>query len=226
MKLSVVMPAYNEEKDIKEAVLDIMKNLPDAEIIVVNDASKDSTLSILKSIMRTNMTIITNEVNRGHGYSVITGLKHAKGDYILYIDADRQIKLEEYLFYEDLGYMRINDFVSGWRIGRQDKIFRKINSFLLKMIILFRHGYYIKDANCPFKVYRRDKLLPLLELLPKTYIIPIACLEVLARKKGLKTFTIMTPHMPYEGERKGFLQILNISTLKFFGKAFLEIIRL
>lgn len=218
MNLSVVIPAYNEEDNIKQAVLDVKNVFPQAEIIVVNDASHDATLPILKESLISNLTVITNPVNMGHGYSVIRGFKEAHGDYVLYIDADRQIDVNNFVG----GF----DVVSGCRVHRSDKLFRKIISFCLKMTILFRYGYYVKDANCPFKIYKRSSLLPLLEELPDSYIIPIACLEVLARKHNLSVATIPTPHKPYDGVRRGFLQILNTKALAFFGSAFFEIINL
>lgn len=223
MRLSVVIPAYNEEKDIKEAITDVMKEFPKAEIIVVNDASTDKTLSILESLQTEYLRILTNDKNRGHGYSVVRGLKAASGDFILYIDADRQISLKTYGLYK---YLSHYDFVSGWRVHRSDKLFRKVISFCLKLTNVMFHRYYIRDANCPFKIYRNKSLQPLLDMLPKTYIVPIACLEVLARKHGFEPYTIMTPHHPYNGKRKGFLQTIDRKTIKFFSSAFFEVISL
>ena len=223
MKLSVVIPAYNEEENIKEAVLDVKLNFPEAEIIVVNDASKDKTLKILKSMRLKTLRILDNKQNLGHGGSVMRGLRAAKGDYILYIDADRQIGLQNYGMYDFLNYYT---FISGYRYHRQDKLFRKVISFCLKSTIFLRYGFYIKDANCPFKIYKRSDLIPLLAIVPKTNIIPIACLEVLARKYKYDTVIIRTRHMKYHSERVGTLQTINLKSLKFFWSAFKEIIRL
>lgn len=236
MKLSVVIPAYNEEADIKEAVLDVYYNLINKgfsfEIIVVNDASTDNTLTELnfcklafegeKSV---SLKVLTNDKNKGHGYSVIRGLWEAEGEYILYIDADRQIGLDV-LFNYNNDKIEGFDFASGWRINRQDKLFRKVISFFLKTTIFFRFGYFIRDANCPFKIYRKDALLPLLLEVPESKIIPIACLDVLARKNNLKIKIVKTPHKPYRGIRKGFLQLPDKAFFKFCYNAFNEIIRL
>ena len=75
MKLSVVIPAYNEQRDIFKAVYEVFYEYPDAEVIVVNDASTDNTLSELhKFSKKLNLHILTNLENKGHGYSVIRGL--------------------------------------------------------------------------------------------------------------------------------------------------------
>lgn len=222
MKQSVVIPAYNEEENIFAVVSEVFAYFKDPEIIVVNDASTDKTLfELSKFTPLVNLKILTNEVNRGHGYSVIRGLREATGDYILYIDADRQIDLEniKQFYKSDL------DFGSGYRVDRHDKPFRKVISFCLKMTNLIFHRIYIKDANCPFKLYRREALRPLLSEIPETYIVPIACLEVMARKKGLKTKVVPVLHHAYHTERKGFLQTMNLKALRFFKDAFFEIIK-
>lgn len=219
MNLSIVIPAYNEEDNIVDTLFEAHLWFPEAEKVVVNDASKDWTGEILTNIKRRdkNVKVLTNKRNMGHGKSVMRGLKYAHGDYILYIDADRQIGLNNFRILQKV------DFVSGYRAGRQDKLFRKIISFCLKSTIFFKYHYYIKDANCPFKIYKRSKLRPLLDQVPQTSIIPIACLEVLARKANLRTKTIRTPHKKYNGIRAGFLQSINIKSLRFFYRAFKEI---
>jgi glycosyltransferase involved in cell wall biosynthesis len=225
MKLSVVIPVYNEEKDIQKAIVDVYKHFPDAEVITVNDASTDNTASILNSLKLNGLRVLTNDKNMGHGYSVIRGLKEATGDTILYIDADRQIDLANFNRIPDENLV-IFDVISGWRVERHDKLFRKITSKCLRLTILFRFGYFIKDSNCPFKIYRREVLQQLLKKVPETHIIPIACLEVIARKEGMLCGLIDTPHKPYEGIREGFLQAPDIKFLKFISKAFNEIIRI
>lgn len=225
--ISVVIPAYNEEKDIEAAVLDVYKAIPDAEIIVVDDASTDSTPLLLERLKQeiSRLTVLTNEENMGHGASVVRGLRAATGEYILYIDADRQINISNLAQLEGFEAKNV-EFVSGYRLHRNDKLFRKVISFCLKSTNLLFHRMYIKDANCPFKLYKRSALQPLLNQLPTSYVIPVACLEVLARKRGLRQMVIATPHLPYEGVRQGFLQVPNWSAWKFFIRAFFEIVKI
>lgn len=216
MNLSVVIPAYNEEENIEKAINDVIAVYPEAEIIVVNDASTDNTLKVLEHISVKQLTVLSNDQNMGHGDTVIKGIKAANGDYVLYIDADRQIDLPKSL---PIGV----PFVSGYRKHRNDKLFRKVISFCLKMTILLRWGYYVKDANCPFKLYQKPAVMMLINKLPTTYIIPIACLEVLARRNKFETEIMATPHHPYDGVRKGFLQSFNSKMYRFLWSAFKEI---
>ena len=196
MKLSIIIPAYNEE----DTIADVVK-----EVIVVNDASTDKTLKIL-----------TNLKNKGHAETVVRGLKSAKGTYVFYEDSDNQMKLSTLDF----------DLISGYRVHRQDKLFRKVVSLILRLVIFVRHGYYIRDANCPFKVFKRSSLRLLMKELPKGSIIPSICLEILARRHGMKTVEISVEHYPYVKKRTGSLQSVNKKSLTMFWKALLEVIRL
>ena len=226
MKISVVIPAYNEERDIADVLYDVKKYFRHAEIIVVNDASTDKTYEILRRIQRQskvkNLHILSNNVNKGHGFSVIKGLKAATGKFILYIDADRQIDLALPILRNDFYW----DIVTGKRINRQDKAFRKFISFCLRWTIRLKYHYRIQDANCPFKLYRRAAILPLLDQIPNSYIVPIACLQVLAEKDHRVIATIPVFHHRYIGTRKGFLQSLDLKTMWFFIRAFFEVISL
>lgn len=90
MKLSVIIPVYNEEKTIEEIVKRVIKTRSSDEIIIVNDASTDNTESELKKIKTKYplIKIFRHEKNAGKGAAIITGIAKAGGDYILIQDAD------------------------------------------------------------------------------------------------------------------------------------------
>ena len=89
MKLSIIVPVYNEEKTILQILERLKKaDIPVAhEIIVVNDGSTDSTASKIKG-QGSKIKVITHTKNQGKGAAVKTGIKAAKGDYIIIQDAD------------------------------------------------------------------------------------------------------------------------------------------
>lgn len=204
-----VIPAYNEEETIGEVV-----SVFSDEVIVVNDASTDKTEQIAREH---GVMVLTNKQNMGHAKSLLRGLRAAKGEYVFYLDADNQIRIISLPYGHDL--------VSGYRINRQDKTFRKIVSFILKMVILLRHGYYIRDANCPCKMFKRTSLRVLLDELPKNSVVPSISLEILARKHHFDILEMPVTHYPYEN-RKGMLQSLNKKSLKMFWNAFWEVMSL
>ena len=96
--VSVVMPAYNEEEAIEDAVRDVQEHVfmvvPDAELVVVNDGSRDRTGEILDRLAtgEPRMRVI-HTANGGHGRALRTGLDAASGSYVFLIDSDRQIPL-------------------------------------------------------------------------------------------------------------------------------------
>ena len=204
MKLDIVIPAYNEENTIEDVVTRLKYF---GNVIVVNDASTDKTASILKKL---HIPVLTNKTNMGHAKSVIRGLTHAKGDFIMYLDADNQIKPFNF------------DVILGYRVHRQDKFFRKVVSFILRMIILLRHRMWIRDANCPFKVFNHFTLNFLLFELPKNSIVPSIDLAILAKRYNFNVLQIPVDHYPYEN-RKGFLQSMNRKSLSMFWNACKEV---
>ena len=203
-----VIPAYNEEKTIAK----VLGRLYGENVLVVNDASTDKTEEIAHVC---GAYVLINKENRGHAYSLIRGLRNATGEYVFYLDADDQIRMISLPYGHDL--------VSGYRVHRQDKTFRKVVSFILKMVIYLRHGYYIRDANCPCKMFKRTSLRVLLDELPKNSVIPSISMEILARKHHFDILEMPVTHYPYEN-RKGMLQSLNKKSLKLFWNAFWEVI--
>jgi len=98
--LSVIIPAYNEEKRISFTLLDIDKYLSkenyDYEIIVVSDGSADKTVEKVKELQRKikNLRVIGNKKNHGKGYVVKQGMLEAKGNYRLFMDADNSTTID------------------------------------------------------------------------------------------------------------------------------------
>ena len=90
-KISVIIPMYNEEKNILKVLRSIQnQTLQEIEIVCVNDNSKDKTLSMLEDFQKQDprITIITNKINRGVLYNRIYGAIQSKGEYVTFIDAD------------------------------------------------------------------------------------------------------------------------------------------
>ncbi len=104
MVLSIIIPAFNEEKTI-HLILNKIKNTQlisgfQKEIIVVNDCSKDNTAKVLEDYITANpdlkMRLIQHEINKGKGAAIHTGIKEAGGDYIVIQDADLEYDPEEF----------------------------------------------------------------------------------------------------------------------------------
>ncbi|MEX0870098.1 MAG: dolichyl-phosphate beta-glucosyltransferase [Candidatus Spechtbacterales bacterium] len=100
IKLSVIIPAYNESKRIGETLLDIDKYLSrqdySYEILVVNDGSTDNTVEVVTSYKKlvSNLSVINNSENHGKGYVVRKGMLEAQGEYRLFTDADGSTSID------------------------------------------------------------------------------------------------------------------------------------
>ena len=91
MKLSIIVPCYNEEKtiiEILERLQRIDKKNFDIEIIVINDCSVDQTLKLLEENKQLYNILLNNSKNSGKGFSVKRGMQEASGEYIFFQDAD------------------------------------------------------------------------------------------------------------------------------------------
>src|ERR1700737_3073109 len=98
VNLSVVVAAFNERTSIKQAIDDIITyvapHVPTLEIVVVDDGSTDGTAHILDEIAaKTTLVRVIHRANGGHGPALISGLRAARGENLLLLDADRQINL-------------------------------------------------------------------------------------------------------------------------------------
>lgn len=159
--LSVVIPVFNEQGNVKELHRKVTKELKtltdDHEIIFVDDGSKDATLSRLRSIMRNDKdtNVITFYRNFGKANALSVGFEHANGDIIFTMDGDLQDdpnELKNFLRKLDEGY----DIVSGWKLNRQDPIGKRLPSLLFNFLVRKMSGVNVHDSNCGFKAYRRE----------------------------------------------------------------------
>lgn len=164
MKLSIIIPVYNEEKTL-ETILKRVESVPldlEKEIIIIDDASKDSTRDILKNINSPHIKILYHEVNKGKGSAIRTGLKQATGDILLIQDADLEYSPEEYpkLLQPILnGTTKVvyGSRFKGKMLGPNlfsHVIGNKILTFITK-ILYFRN---ISDMETCYKVFKKEIL--------------------------------------------------------------------
>jgi len=114
---SVIIPCYNEQGNIAECIARVPSMGGETEIVVVNDGSRDETRNIVRAIAQrqSNVVFIDYEKNRGKGYAVLTGIKQAKGDVVMILDADMTVPPEELIEFYQAIETQTADFVSGTR---------------------------------------------------------------------------------------------------------------
>lgn len=156
MRLSVVVPCFNEEGNIARVVFQatevgrtVAKEL---EIIVVDDGSQDGTVDVLRTLQQAipELKVVRHVRNRGYGAAVRTGFGASRLDYVFLTDGDGQFDLT------DLGaalpLLSRHDMVAGYRARRRDGWWRTLWGRMWTGLVNRTLGLRIRDANCAFKI--------------------------------------------------------------------------
>ena len=167
--LSIVIPAYNEEKtlgDILKKVIEV-KLVTDfsKEIIIVNDGSTDNTLEIAEQFakLNANVIVIKNPKNMGKSQSVRNGILRSTGDYVVIQDADLEYEPQDFADMLSRAIENNYDVVYGNRFGRQNKIIylenyigNRVLSFISNIFTYPRIGVWIDDMETCYKLIKGD----------------------------------------------------------------------
>lgn len=173
MKLSVVIPVYNEEKSVKDTLLEIQKecsnldSLENFEILVVNDGSTDNSLEKLKEIE--HIKIFNHQTNKGYGASLKTGIKNAKFDWICITDADGTYPINR--IKDLISKTHEYDMVVGSRESKDCQIpfERKWAKNFLNRFASYLAGKKIPDLNSGLRIFRKEIALKYWELFPNKF---------------------------------------------------------
>lgn len=212
-ELSIFFPFWDEEKNIESVV---KKAIPVAEavadkweIIMVDDGSADRTPEIAKNLAKknSNLKFVRNSINRGYGAALRTGFTNCKYDLIVFNDGDNQFDFSEVSKF--LAEIKNADMVIGFRKKRLDHPFRHILMNLLKIWDFIFFGFYFRDIDCGFKMFKKNSLKKILPLKSEGAMIAT---EILARakRKNLKIVQVEVKHYPriYGNQSGGNLRVI------------------
>jgi glycosyltransferase involved in cell wall biosynthesis len=194
------MPAFNEAEHIESCILEwhehVVARIPGAEIVIVDDCSTDGTAARLAALAARlpALRVLRTAANSGHGPAVRWGIDHCAGEFVFQTDSDRQFTPADF----DKVWARRTeaDFVFGVRQQRADGSFRLYVSRVLQGVNYAAWGLRIDDANCPFKLMRREALQSLLREIPRASFIPMVLISVLARYRGYRVLEVPVRHYP------------------------------
>ena len=223
MELSIVVPVYNEEKNLPllyEAILEAMKGYNRSwEIVFVDDGSSDTSLQVLETLAGRNpqlVKVVTLRRNFGQTAAIAAGIDHSPGSIIVMLDADMQndpADIPMMLNKLDEGY----DLVSGWRKDRKDTfINRTLPSKLANGLISRVTGVHLHDYGCTLKAYRREVITGF-----RLYGEMHRFIPVYANRFGAKIIEVPVHHHPRKyGKTKYGLErtvkvLLDLFTVKF-----------
>src|SRR5690349_10835132 len=165
MNLSLIIPVYNEEKNLPllyDSIQQALGSIKSSwEVIFVDDGSRDHSFDVLSSMVQKDpehTRVLSFRRNFGQTAAIAAGIDHSCGDTIVLLDADMQndpADIPMLLAKLDEGY----DLVSGWRKDRKDnRLTRTLPSNLANSLISWTTGVHLHDYGCTLKAYRRDAL--------------------------------------------------------------------
>ena len=174
-RLSVIIPAYNEESRIERAVRSAGQFAAElefaSEVIVVDDGSRDDTSAIVDRVSAElpSVRIVCHETNRGKGMAVRTGVLAAKGEWALFSDVDEAVPIQEGLKLLAAAEEQGADVAIGTRYHKESRILRRqpwqrvlvsrVGNLLIRALVL--PG--LRDTQCGFKLLRTSSMRAVLE---------------------------------------------------------------
>jgi glycosyltransferase involved in cell wall biosynthesis len=160
--LSIVFPMYNERGNIETAVAEAIRvgrlMAPDIEVIVVDDASTDGSGEVADRLSEehSEVSVIHHPRNRKLGGALKTGFAAASKEWVLYMDSDLPIRMDDAL--DALPLVENADIVIGWRKSRAESLRREVMSKVYNWLIRQVFDLHVKDVNFAFKLFRRSLL--------------------------------------------------------------------
>jgi glycosyltransferase involved in cell wall biosynthesis len=175
--LTIVLPVYNEES-IEEIIVGIIDTLllsnRTFEVLAVNDGSKDNTLTILRSLQTKHpqhLRIASHVVNKGNGAALRTGIRHAKGDIVVTMDADGQHNPQDILElithippFDMVVAARTKSYQGSWHRNLANRIYNSLASWLTQVDI--------QDLTSGFRAMRRTAVTHFLHIYPSGFSTP------------------------------------------------------
>ena len=194
--LSIIIPAYNEERRIGKTLRDLSdffsrKNVS-YEILVIMDGCTDGTERIVDEHSRrdSNVRYLVYPEKQGKGGALLQGFKHVRGDYVAYTDADGATPPGE--IYRLAGLMRGYDGVIGSRwlkgsiVVRKQRPTRRIASRGFNIMTRLVLGLPYRDTQCPAKVFKKSVIDDVIQELRVTDFAMDACMLFIMKRKGYK----------------------------------------
>jgi len=202
MKLSVIIPVFNEKSTIGEIIKKVEKVPVEKEIIVVDDGSTDGTSNILKKVaeekkINNKIKIILKEKNEGKGSAIREGFKYATGDVVVIQDADLEYEPSDWIKMLKVMDEKKADVVYGSRIlgrGKKSSLVFYLGGRILSIITNFLYRAEITDEPTCYKMFRTE-IIKNLNLKCNGFEF---CPEVTAkiRKKGIKIYEVPINYNP------------------------------
>ena len=221
--LYIVMPAYNEEKNIAAVVREWYNVLrfgsEDSRMVIADGGSKDNTLQMLYDLQKEfPKLVVQSRPGTDHGTKVIGLYQYAidqGADWVFQTDTDGQTDPGEFGDFWDLRQQY--DAVIGNRTHRGDGLSRAMVEWVLRMYLLVYFGKMVPDANAPFRLMRTSVIDKYLHIMPEDFNLPNAVLTVCFAKFREKVTFLPVTFKPRQGGKNymNFKRIVRIGIQSF-----------
>lgn len=168
-KISIVLPAKNEAKNLTALLQQLVTLMPEAEILLIDDGSTDSTATLAK---QAGAKVISHPYSMGNGAAIKTGARHATGDILVFMDADGQHKPEDIprlLEKLDKGYDMV---VGARRVDPHASLVRRVGNAFYNRFASLMTGHTIENLTSGFRAARATQFRKFLYLLPNGFSYP------------------------------------------------------
>lgn len=170
MKISIIIPAKNEELGLSKLLPHLLNEIDCVEIVVVNDGSTDSTVQVCKD---NGVNIVNHPYSKGNGAAIKSGARVAKGDVFIFMDADGQHRVEDVVKLINLFESRDYDLIVGARGNEsQASIARLFGNGLYNRVASYMTGHKIDDLTSGLRIVDAVKFKQFLYLLPNGFSYP------------------------------------------------------
>ena len=167
-KVSVIIPACNEEKTIGGLTAEIRALHPEFEVLVIDDGSTDKTAEVAAEA---GARVVSHPYNIGNGASIKTGIRMARGDSLVFMDGDGQHDPRE--IDQMLAFLPAFDMIVGARqIGEQSSFMRGFGNFVYNRLATYVAKFRVQDLTSGFRVVKTDIARKFVYLMPNTYSFP------------------------------------------------------
>jgi glycosyltransferase involved in cell wall biosynthesis len=196
MKITLCMPVFNEADGICDFLAEIEEVLHNVieRVIIVNDASTDDTSGVIQNFKLSNKTILNielfeNKTNLGHGQTTLVALNRAAAtdtEVVVAVDGDGQFKTHEMKRAIECFEQEMPDILEGQRILRSEPIFRRVTTFIVRVIVTGLSNKLTVDGNTPFRIYQANVLKQILKSTPPSSLIPNIYISIISRRQKMR----------------------------------------
>ena len=203
--VSIILPAKNEADNLDRLLPVLRKNFPEEEIIVVNDGSSDNTVEICN---RHQVTVITHVYSMGNGAAIKTGARNAKGDILMFMDADGQHNPDDINRLLEKIHDGYDMAVGARQINTHASLIRRIGNTVYNRLASIMTGYPIEDLTSGFRAARARHFRKFLYLLPNKFSYPTTSTMAFFRS-GLPVAYVPIKAMNRTGDGKSHIRLFH-----------------